>query len=79
MANIPPHIHKEMDLSFDIADRTDAILNAKGWSHKDLAKALNKTEGEVSRWLTGRHDFTLRTLAKISCVLNSDIIKVAKF
>ena len=45
-------------------------------TQKEFAKEVGKTEPEVSRWLSGTHNFTLRTLAKISSVLGEDIIKI---
>ena len=35
-----------------------------------------KTEAEVSRWLGGTHNFTLKTLALISVALGEDVITV---
>ena len=41
---------------------------------RDFAKALGKTETEVSRWLSGTHNLTLATIAKMATVLGDDII-----
>ena len=43
---------------------------------KDLAEALGKNEAEISRWMRGTHNFTIRTLAKISNVLGTPIVGV---
>ena len=45
-------------------------------SQKDLAHLLGKTETEVSRWLSGTHNMTMATIAKISEALDADIVKV---
>jgi hypothetical protein len=37
---------------------------------------VGKTEPEVCRWLSGRHNFTIRTLAKISIALETDIVSI---
>lgn len=42
------------------------ILREKNISQKQLARKMGRTEAEVSRWLEGTHNFTLRTIAKIS-------------
>jgi len=34
------------------------------------------TQAEVSRWLSGNHNFTLATLAKISVALGVNLITV---
>ena len=61
--------------SDSIAEKIDSILKERGMSQRELAKRTNKTEAEVSRWLGGTHNFTLRTLAKISLVLGEDLIQ----
>lgn len=76
LAKIPPDVRKQVDMSWAIADKIDALLRAKGMSQKEFAHLMGKTEPEVSRWLGGTHNFTLRTLAKISVVLGEDVIKI---
>ena len=71
---------KEIDLyltrSFDIVDRIHEILSSKNLDQKDLALLLNKKESEISKWITGTHNFTLKTLIKIEEILDAPIIKV---
>lgn len=74
--DIPTDTKKQMDLSWGISDKIAGLLSANKMSQKDLAKKMHKTEAEVSRWLSGTHNFTLSTLAKISTVLGEDLIKV---
>lgn len=76
---IPPDIQKQVDLSMRISDVIAHALSERGLSQKDFAKMMGKTETEVSRWLAGRHNFTLSTLSKISIALGMDIINVAHF
>lgn len=76
LSEVPKDLKIQVDLSFAIADKLDAILNEKGLSQKEFAKMIGKTEAEVSRWLGGTHNFTLKTIAKISSVLNVDLISV---
>lgn len=76
LAKIPPDVRKQVDMAWAIADKIDALLKAKGMSQKEFAHLMGKTEPEVSRWLGGTHNFTLRTLAKISVVLGEDVIKM---
>ncbi len=64
-------------MSFQIADRIDTLLKQKGISQKELAKLTQTSEAAVSRWLSGTHNFTLSTLAKISAVLGENIVTVA--
>lgn len=76
IAKVPIELKLELDLSFAIADKIDAILKKKGMTQKEFAKKMNKTEAEVSRWLSGTHNFTLKTIAKITNVLGESIITI---
>ena len=76
LSRIPADMRKQVDMSWAIADKIDALLKQKGLSQKEFAHLMGKTEPEVSRWVGGTHNFTLRTLAKISTVLGEDVIKV---
>lgn len=76
--NIPLEIQKETLFSFAVSDKIHTLLTNKGMTQKELAKKMGKTEAEVSVWLSGQHNFTLRTLAKISVVLDEDLIQIYK-
>lgn len=69
-----PEMKKQMELSVLIANRIYEILDRRGMSQKDLAKLLGKSETEVSRWLSGMHNMTISTIAKVSLALGEDII-----
>ena len=71
-----PEMKIQMELSVDIANRIYDILEKKGLSQKDFARLLGKTETEVSRWLSGTHNMTMATIAKISAALGANIIQV---
>lgn len=63
--------------SFAIADQIFTILEKQGKTQRELAMALGKKESEVSKWLQGTHNFTLKTLAKIEQVLGEKIYYTA--
>ena len=67
----------EFDLSFGIAERISEILKAKGLTQKDFARLLYKRDSEISKWLTGRHNFTTQTIARIETALGSKLISIA--
>lgn len=73
---IPEERKAEFELSFAIATRIDELLKRKGMTQRELAQKLGKKESEVSKWLTGRHNFTTNTLARISLALDTPIISV---
>lgn len=71
-------ITKDIDIyiehSFDIVDRIYQILKDQNRDQKYLAKALGKSESEISKWMTGTHNFTIKTISKIEAVLGKAII-----
>lgn len=70
----PVEVQKQVDLCVAIANRVYDLLEERGMSQRDLARALGKTETEVSRWLSGTHNLTIATIAKMAAVLGDDII-----
>lgn len=76
LASIPADQKAEFELSFGIAERISEILKDKGLTQKDLARLLNKRDSEISRWLTGRHNFTTQTIARIQTALECNIISI---
>jgi len=64
--------------NLDIIERIQHILDEKQWTQKTLAQRLGKSESEISKWLSGLHNFTLQTLAKLEGVLDTQIIITPK-
>ncbi|AFU69463.1 transcriptional regulator, XRE family protein [Psychroflexus torquis ATCC 700755] len=65
-----------VDNTFDLSGRIQYLLDKKGMEQKDLARELKKNESEISKWLSGSHNFTLKTLAKIEAVLGERLLEV---
>ena len=61
--NIPPKIQKQVNMSMTISDKIAHALQEKNMTQKDFAKLMRKTETEVSRWLSGGHNFTISTFS----------------
>lgn len=74
----PAYIKREIDLSFYIVDKIAEILQLRGMTQKDLANLLGKKESEISKWMTGTHNFTLRSIAKIENALKVSIFDFEK-
>ncbi|PSL34130.1 helix-turn-helix domain-containing protein [Dyadobacter jiangsuensis] len=71
-----PAIDKFVDTSFDLSDRIHEILESKGLTQKDLAEMLGKKESQVSKWMTGTHNFTIKTLALLEVKLGAAIFQI---
>ncbi|MBQ9200767.1 MAG: helix-turn-helix transcriptional regulator [Bacteroidales bacterium] len=76
LLDIPDDVRREVALSYAVADRIYDLMKSAGMTQKEFAKKIGKSESEVSVWLSGGHNFTLRTLAKVSSVLGEDIVAV---
>lgn len=76
VAETPPELKKQLDMSFAIADKLDATLKERGLTQKEFAHMIGHTQAEVSRWLSGTHNFTLATLAKISVALEVNLFTI---
>jgi len=70
----PADLERFVDKNLDISQQVYAYLDERGWTQKDLADKLGKREAEVSKWLSGTHNLTLRSIAKLEAVLDEDII-----
>lgn len=78
LAAIPEEQKAEFELSFGIAERIIEILKKNNLTQKDLARKLHKRESEISKWLTGRHNFTMQTIAKVETALGCKLIDIAQ-
>jgi antitoxin component HigA of HigAB toxin-antitoxin module len=65
----PPESIRFIEQSLAMANYIECLLSDKGLKQKDLADKMGKSEAEISKWLSGTHNFTLRSIAKIEAVL----------
>lgn len=73
---IPREKREETRLSFAISNRIDTLMRQRGLNRKQLAEALGKRPNEITRWLSGEHNFTLVTIAKLSTFFGNPIVDV---
>jgi antitoxin component HigA of HigAB toxin-antitoxin module len=73
-AKIVPENRIFVKKNLAISNQIYALLDEKGWTQKELAIRLGKSESEVSKLLSGLHNFTLKSIAKLESELGSDII-----
>lgn len=73
---VTPEKQEFIKLNVDIANRIYDILEERGLSQREFAHLMGKTEAEVSRWLSGTHNFTIATIAAINVKLNENVLSV---
>lgn len=72
--NMPVESKIFVDKSLEIANFIFEIMEQKGLKQKDLAAKMGKTEAEISKLLSGMHNYTLRSIAKVEAALEVTII-----
>jgi|SRR5690606_7565736 len=72
----PRDIKIFVDWYADLVIRINELLDEKNISRKEIAERLGKQPSEISRWLNGEHNFTLRSLAKLSAELGENLLEV---
>ena len=70
----PKDVTRRIELATEIANRIYDILDKRGLSQKEFARLMGKTEPEISRWLSGMHNLTIATIAKIESVLGEKLV-----
>jgi len=76
MAKMPEDVKIFVDKYADIVVRINQLLKEKGLSQKSLAEKMDKKPSEISKWLNGEHNFTLRSIAKLEAELGETILYV---
>ncbi|MCD8385299.1 MAG: helix-turn-helix transcriptional regulator [Bacteroidales bacterium] len=75
-SQVSPVIKQEVALTMGLSDRLEELMTAKGISKIELARALGKRPNEITRWLSGQHNFTLRTIALLSTFFGESLITI---
>lgn len=73
---VSDEVNRFVDHSFDVVNKIHSILEKQGKTQRDLSAMLGKSESEISKWMRGTHNFTLKRLAKIEAVLGEKILTV---
>ncbi len=76
VSQVPPEIKEEINLSFAISNKIESLMQERGLSKKQFADQLGKRPSEITRWLSGQHNFTVSTLAMLSTFFGKSIISV---
>jgi transcriptional regulator with XRE-family HTH domain len=74
--NTPADVKIFVDLYAALVVKINRILQEKGISKKALAKKMDKSPSEISKWLSGEHNFTLRSIAKLQAELGEPLLEV---
>lgn len=78
LKSTPKDVEIFVDWYADLVVLINQLLREQGINKKDLAQKLDKNPSEISKWLNGEHNFTLRSLAKLSAELGVNLIEVPR-
>lgn len=71
-----PEIESFIDKNLAITEKVRIAMEIKGWKSQDLAQAMDKNASELSKWLSGMHNLTLKSIIKMEMALGIDLIQV---
>ncbi|HLW08042.1 MAG TPA: helix-turn-helix transcriptional regulator [Marinilabiliaceae bacterium] len=74
--NGDPEIESFIDKNLAITEKVRIAMENKGWKSQDLARAMDKNASELSKWLSGMHNLTLKSIIKMEIALGIDLIQV---
>ena len=67
----------EIRLSVEIVERIDDLMQKHNINQKQLAQKLGKNPSEINKWLSGTHNFTLKTIIRLENLFGESILSVA--
>jgi transcriptional regulator with XRE-family HTH domain len=73
-ARIPKELSEQIDRRMGLAVKISDTLRARGLTNQEFAFMMGKKPSEVSRWLSGTHNFTTETLWQMERVLNVQLL-----
>lgn len=75
LLEITPEEQAITDAKMQLAAKIADAMFAKGWNKTELMRAIGKRNpSEITRWLSGTHNFTVETLIDLGRVLDTKFI-----
>ena len=76
LAKTSPAIQQEVDLEFAISNKIYELMTERGLSKTQFAQAIGKKPSEITKWLSGQHNFTVRTLSLLSSFFGETLVVI---
>lgn len=73
LAQISDLQHQKVERRMRTAVQIDEAMKARNISRKELADMMGRRPSEITKWLSGDHNFTSDTLAELSYYLQAKI------
>lgn len=62
-----------------IRRRVILLMLKKGLNQNSIARVLGKRQPEISKWLSGEHNLTLKSIIMLEVALDADIIEIEEY
>lgn len=73
--NRDPEIEQFIEKNLTITEKVHTELHKRGWTVPYFAQEiLHEASSEVSKWLSGMHNLTLKNIIKMEVALEIDLI-----
>ncbi len=69
-----PQMSQQISKRMKLAVQIDDVLMSRGLTNQEFAFMMGKKPSEITRWLSGTHNFTTETLWEIERVLNIQLL-----
>jgi transcriptional regulator with XRE-family HTH domain len=69
-----PQMSEQISKRMKLADQIDNVLMSRGLTNQEFAFMMGKKPSEITRWLSGTHNFTTETLWEIERVLKIQLL-----
>ena len=76
LSEITPKEQAKTNYRMMLAAKIDQARARKGWSKKELADQMGKRPSEITKWLSGTHNFTCDTLFDLQYLLDERFLNV---
>lgn len=74
MVSTEPVVVRRIGTRVLVAKMLHDYLSIRGITQQELASKMGKLPSEVSKWLSGNHNFTIDTLSDIGYYLDTDFL-----
>jgi len=72
--NQNPEIDRFIERNLEITQRICVILKKRGLKKNEFAEMLGKKPSEITKWLSGLHNLTLKSITKMEVALDVNLI-----
>jgi len=71
-----PEVARLVEKNLALTEKINSILKERGIQKGQFAEMLGKRPSEISKWLSGTHNLTMKSITKMEFVLGVDLINI---